>query len=139
MKALSLSQPWATLVVLGRKRYETRSWQTRYRGSLLIHAARTFSSEHRALCRRDPMRRLLSEAGIDDDRALPRGVLLGTVEVRGCWRTDEMDVEALDETERLLGDYGPGRWVWLLEQAAPLKTPVPYLGRLGVFNVPDLE
>jgi hypothetical protein len=139
MKALSLSQPWATLVVLGRKRLETRSWQTRHRGLLLIHAAQTFSAQNRAFCRRDPVRRLLAEAGIEHEGALPRGQLLGTVEVRDCRRSEEMDPETLDETERLLGDFGPGRWVWLLENAAPLQTPVPLLGRLGVFHVPDLE
>ena len=39
MKVLSLLQPWATLVVLGAKKYEVRGWQTAYRGPLLIHAS----------------------------------------------------------------------------------------------------
>lgn len=38
MKALTLTQPWASLVVLGVKRIETRSWSTKYRGPLAIHA-----------------------------------------------------------------------------------------------------
>ena len=42
MKALSLTQPWATLVASGRKQVETRSWTTSYRGPLLIHAAKGF-------------------------------------------------------------------------------------------------
>lgn len=40
MKALTLTQPWATLVAIGAKRMETRSWSTSYRGLLLIHAAK---------------------------------------------------------------------------------------------------
>ncbi len=40
MKALSLLQPWATLVVIGVKQIETRSWSTAYRGPLLIHASK---------------------------------------------------------------------------------------------------
>ncbi len=40
MKALSIKQPWATLLVHGRKTIEVRRWQLRYRGPLLIHAAR---------------------------------------------------------------------------------------------------
>jgi len=40
MKAISLWQPWASLVACGAKRFETRSWPTRYRGPLLIHAAK---------------------------------------------------------------------------------------------------
>lgn len=41
MKAITLHQPWATLVSLGVKTIETRSWTTRYRGPLAIHAAKT--------------------------------------------------------------------------------------------------
>ena len=44
MKALSLTQPWATLVVIGAKRIETRSWHTSYVGPLLIHAAKAIPS-----------------------------------------------------------------------------------------------
>lgn len=40
MKAITLTQPWATLVAIGAKRIETRSWATRYRGPLAIHAAK---------------------------------------------------------------------------------------------------
>ena len=39
MKAISLLQPWATLVSIGAKRVETRSWRTDYRGPIAIHAS----------------------------------------------------------------------------------------------------
>ncbi len=45
MKALSLLQPWVTLVILGVKQIETRSWSTAYRGPLLIHASRGKAGE----------------------------------------------------------------------------------------------
>jgi hypothetical protein len=38
--ALSLKQPWATLLVYGRKTIEVRRWPTARRGQVLIHAAR---------------------------------------------------------------------------------------------------
>lgn len=38
MKAITLHQPWASLIAVGAKRIETRSWSTRYRGPLAIHA-----------------------------------------------------------------------------------------------------
>jgi hypothetical protein len=41
MKALTVRQPWAALLILGAKQYETRTWPTRHRGILLIHAERT--------------------------------------------------------------------------------------------------
>ena len=37
MKAITLTQPWATLVMLGQKQWETRSWRTHYTGALAIH------------------------------------------------------------------------------------------------------
>ncbi len=45
MKALTVMQPWATLVALGAKRIETRSWSTSYRGPLAIHASGRISRE----------------------------------------------------------------------------------------------
>jgi hypothetical protein len=50
MKALTLSQPFATLVAIGAKRIETRSWSTNYRGPLAIHAAKTIPREYKSLC-----------------------------------------------------------------------------------------
>lgn len=38
MKVITLKQPWATLIALGYKQYEFRSWSTKYRGPILIHA-----------------------------------------------------------------------------------------------------
>ena len=40
MKALSLWQPWASLIAAGVKRFETRHWETRHRGPIAIHAAK---------------------------------------------------------------------------------------------------
>jgi hypothetical protein len=44
MKALTLTQPWATLIAIGAKHIETRSWSTSYRGPLAIHAAKGLGS-----------------------------------------------------------------------------------------------
>jgi activating signal cointegrator 1 len=49
MKALTLTQPWATLVAIGAKKIETRSWRTDYRGPLAIHAAKGFPAKFRNL------------------------------------------------------------------------------------------
>ena len=40
MRAFTLTQPWASLIAIGLKMHETRSWRTSYRGPLLIHASR---------------------------------------------------------------------------------------------------
>ena len=41
MKVLSLTEPYATLIKIGKKKIETRSWKTSYRGKLYIHASST--------------------------------------------------------------------------------------------------
>lgn len=72
MKAISLHQPWAQLVVAGRKRIETRSWKTSHRGPLLIHAARTRIGEE--FCR---IYRI-------DPESLRYGFVVGCVELVDC-------------------------------------------------------
>jgi hypothetical protein len=133
MKVLSLSQPWATLAVLGAKRFETRGWQTGHRGPLAVHAARRFPSANRLLCYREPVRALLRAAGFEDWSKLPCGAVVGTVEVVGCVPADELT--GLSEFDRALGDFSPGRWAWQLRGPCRWPTPVPAAGRLGVFEL----
>ena len=45
MKVLTLKQPWASFVMQGDKKYEFRSWKTKYRGELLIHAGKGIDKE----------------------------------------------------------------------------------------------
>ena len=135
MKALSFTQPWATLVLLGAKRYETRSWQTLYHGPLAIHAARTFPQAARTLFRLEPFRSVLAAAGIHHWRQLPRGAVIGVVELRGCLPVEL--VPALGPEEEAFGDYRPGRWAWELATPTPLAAPLPWRGRLGLFDVPE--
>ena len=66
MKAITLAQPWATLVAIGAKQIETRSWATSYRGSLAIHAAAGYgkggAKAHKALCGTEPFCSVLNAA-----------------------------------------------------------------------------
>jgi len=50
MKALTLTQPWASLMALQSKTIETRSWYTAYRGELVIHAAKGFPKWAKETC-----------------------------------------------------------------------------------------
>lgn len=137
MKAISLHQPWASLVVLGVKRLETRCWQTSHSGLLAIHASRAFPPTGRQLCRQAPFRALLAEAGFPTEYDLPRGALLGTVQLRRCLRSEEISLDALGDIERAVGDFSPGRWAWVLEQPERFLSPIPCPGKLGVFLVPE--
>lgn len=45
MKVITIKQPWATLIAEGYKKYEFRTWNTKYRGELLIHAGKSFDKK----------------------------------------------------------------------------------------------
>ncbi len=134
MKCISVMQPFATLILLGVKRYETRSWMTYYRGRLGIHASRAFAEAARELCYQSPYREALHRAGLNHSADLPRGVLLGSVELLACLHADEVLAE-LTEAERRLGDFTAGRWAWLLGNPQPLPQPHGLSGRRGLFEI----
>lgn len=123
MKALTLTQPWATLVISGRKRVETRGWSTAIRDRIAIHAAKNMPwwAIDAAI-----------EFGLDAHR-LPRGAVLGTVVIADVLPTEEIR-DALSDQELAYGDYGPRRYAWLLEEPHRLETPVPAVGALGFWS-----
>jgi hypothetical protein len=64
---------------------------------------------------------------------LPRGAVIGTVEIVDCVPVEEL-VDSLDNRERLLGDYSPGRFAWVLQNPVMFKTPIPAHGKQGWWN-----
>lgn len=149
MKALSLTQPWATLVAIGAKQFETRSWSTNYRGPLYIHASKGFPAECRRLCYVEPFYSTLGEAGYPPG-TLPLGALVGTAVLTGCITTgravalwseypDGHDYPSgslpAKHPEIDFGDYTLGRFAWGLRDADQLPETIPYKGRLGLFEV----
>jgi len=83
MRALSIRQPWAELIILGQKIIEVRSQRTNIRERVYIYAGRNkIEAEEEA--------RIAAKFGIDVD-GLPRGVLVGTVEIVGCRPLERSD------------------------------------------------
>lgn len=120
MKALTVRQPWASLIVAGLKRVENRTWRTNYRGSLVIHAAARVDPDAPAV---------LESAGIDPQawQDAPRGVLLGMV--------DLIDVIDLAAAGALAHDplvYGP--YCWILANPRPLSRPIPARGHRTLWS-----
>jgi hypothetical protein len=135
MKALSIQQPWATLVVQGCKHIETRTWPTYYRGPLLIQASSRFRKPQWDLCREPPFQECLAAAGVQRLRDLPLGCVVGTVNLIDCVPVSDLGDE-LELRERCFGDFRDGRYAWLL--ADPLAcTPCRCVGQLGLFDVAD--
>lgn len=71
MKVISIKQPWASLIIHGYKRYEFRTWKTKYRGRLLIHASK--SADKKAIERFKYL-----------NLEYPTGVIIGEVELVNC-------------------------------------------------------
>jgi hypothetical protein len=110
MKALTIRQPWASLIVAGIKDVENRSWRTNYRGRLGIHAGSRVDQDAF-----DAHRHLL-------DGDLPRGALIGSVTVVDCIATSRSKWAL------------PGHWHWVLADAKKLARPRPMPGKLGLWQ-----
>lgn len=106
MKVLSLWQPWATLVAIGVKRIETRSWRTNYRGPLAIHAAGKWNVELARLCLTDPFWSVL-KAVCDQPvyyrsgNALPLGAIVAVGRLEDCWRVERIAAADANRTPEL--------------------------------------
>jgi len=82
MKALTLKEPWASLVVLGAKEYETRSWATKHTGRIAIHVSKTFDAASRRLCLYEPFSTHLEGFGMT--RRFTLGAIIGLVTIVRC-------------------------------------------------------
>lgn len=141
MKALSLWQPWASLVALGSKKIETRSWATSHRGPIAIHAAKKWNRELVDMCLYEPFASELGKLRPNEGgmfylqdalpKILPFGCIVAVADLVDCFRIDGPPDDAL---ERLFGDYRPGRFGWRLDNVRPIAN-VPCVGRQGLFHV----
>jgi activating signal cointegrator 1 len=146
MKAISLLQPWAQLVAIGAKRIETRSWNTFYKGPVLIHASQKFTKEQ------DEFSFQLSWQ-LNDHTIYHchRAAIIGKVDLVGTISFDKYrhdienhgavkfanDVFFFSEQELAFGDFGPGRYGFLLQNPVLFKEPIPAKGSLGLWEFPD--
>ena len=116
MKALTLHQPWASLIMDGRKTIETRSRAWNYVGQFAVHAGQHVDRE---ACRR---------FGYDPD-TIPRGAVLGTVAKIGCVQFPSPLAPPDD-----YGDFTPGRYGYLLSVPIKFREPIPARGMQGFWE-----
>ncbi len=149
MRALSITQPWATLIAIGAKSVETRSWGTTYSGPLAIHASKNYPEECReffdAVSTLDLCGDALDQAGYHSAGDVPLGAIVAVANLARCFPFINAEVDAaieqrygvhLDARERMLGDFSPGRFGFLLLDVRRLPVPVPCAGALGLWTVP---
>ena len=134
MKALTLWQPWATLIVKNDKHIETRGHKTNILGRVAIHAAK---ADHCGLLLHMPMSKLkfFQESKVCGFPEPPRGCIVGTVEIIGCMPIEELYGSELDTPkERAFGDWSKGRYGWILRNPVIFDKPIPAKGSQGFWN-----
>lgn len=141
MKIISLWEPWASLVALGWKMIETRSWSTGYRGDVAIHAAK-----NRTAIRDGTPNRLLEESGLlargiagafAEDHPWPLGKIVAVVRIADCAPTTSKHDRLISMPfhEMKFGNYGEGRFAFMLENLRPVK-PLACTGQRGLRDLP---
>ncbi len=137
MKALSVWQPWASLIVSGKKKIETRPWPAPYsiRGQrIAIVSTKVIRADQRKASEEPSFQAHYADAGLPPLNELPMGCVLGTVVVETCREIDSELMEELDENEEAFGWYRPGRFAWLLREPELFDRPVPARGGQGAWN-----
>ena len=122
MKALSIREPYASLILSGVKKIETRSWKTNYRGELYIHASLGKSS---------PSPEVMKLVLYTNP-----GYILCKAKLVDCIYMTNEYVEQMKKdnlTEYLCGDYQEGRYAWVLDDVEPVE-PILVKGHLGIWN-----
>jgi len=124
MKCLSVLQPWAHLILSGQKWVENRTWTTRHRGPLLIHAGRGKTALEAA--------RIAVPTARWTETDLVYGAIVGIVNVVDCWPIDD---PRLAQPPYSGWAFGPSCWV--LAEPRAFGRPIEWRGRLGLFEVAD--
>ncbi|MGD9567548.1 MAG: ASCH domain-containing protein [Sedimentibacter sp.] len=151
MKAITIWQPWATLLAIGAKKYETRSWATNYRGPIAIHAA---NKPYKPIIEElpDEVKAALGNYFDFKHEILHTGAIIATAELVGCWEiaedpngpficrpffgdtTDKPDELIVRGNELLFGDYTLGRYAWEFRNMIMLDKPIPAKGKQRLWN-----
>lgn len=124
MKVLTIKQPWATLIMQGDKRFEFRSWQTKYRGDLLIHAGKGIDKE--------AMKRLAKY--LPDE--IPLGKILGKVTLVNCIKMCPEFKEMLlkENSDIYTKSSFSENFGWQVEDVQVFDEPIEAKGHLSLWE-----
>ena len=125
MKVLSIKEPWASLIINGTKKIETRSWKTKYRGEIYIHA-----SLSKAKITKPEVYELIK------DMNFKCGYIICKCNLVDCiYMTDEYvnDMKTNHYEEYICGHYEVGRYAWIVEDVKVIE-PIEAKGKLGLWN-----
>ena len=122
MKCLSVSQPFANLIIQGKKTIELRRWNTNFRGEFLIHAPIKIRKED---CKRLKIK-----------EKMQTGSIIGKAEIYDVKKYNSVSEIKQDSKKHLaLKKFHGSKYGFLLKNAKPFRVPIPYKGKLGFFDV----
>lgn len=123
MKALTIKEPWASLIIEEYKKYEFRSWKTKYRGKILIHVGCSVEKD---------MMEKFKNYNID----IKPGYIIGEATLTDCILVDEEFNKELRNIDPIV--YGRSNhaetYAWKLENIVKYEEPIPCKGKLGLWN-----
>lgn len=123
MKVLTVKEPWASLIINGYKKYEFRSWKTKYRGKILIHAGMTLEKDNA---------KRFQEYNLE----YYKGAIIGEATITDCILVDVKFNEELRKINPLV--YAKSNHVeayaWKLENIKKYDNPIHIKGKLGLWN-----
>ncbi|MDR2223588.1 MAG: ASCH domain-containing protein [Flavobacteriaceae bacterium] len=119
-KAISVKQPWAELICLGVKDIENRTWKTKFRGRVYIHAP----------AKEDKSSRLTTEQvnAIDhiEETRLELSAIIGEVDIVDC----------VQNHKSIWAEKGEGIWHWVLKNPVFYEQPILNVkGKLGLWDI----
>jgi len=144
LKAITLHQPWATLMALGEKIFETRGWATPHRGETAIHAGKKVD---RDACEREPIKSVLAKHGYTASN-LPTGAVVAIATLSHCWSigTDYQsgmpvlfngvggETKSITAKECNFGYYDNDRFAWEFKDMSRLPQMIPAKGQQRLWN-----
>lgn len=144
MKAITILQPWTSLLAEGKKRIETRSWRTNYRGEILLHAGK---GDPFGMTKgdREIYANIIGESYLLNavnelryrESKVPFGAIIGKANLVNCLRIDELTAVLIKEQhpdEYEFGDFTPGRYAWVMTDPVLFDKPIPASGKQGLWN-----
>lgn len=122
MKCLSVSQPFADLIISGKKTIELRSWNTNFRGEFLVHA---------------PLKIRFEDAKrLKINRKFVTGAIIGKAQIYNVKKYDSNEGMVTDQKFHMASKkFQKNTYGFILKNAKPLRIPIPWKGQLGLFDV----
>jgi len=128
LKCLSVSQPFADLIISGKKTIELRNWNTKFRGEFLIHS---------------PLKiRTKDSKRLKINKKLVTGAIIGKAQLYDVKKYDSLKEIKLDQKFHFASKkFQTKTFGFMLKNAKPLRIPIPWKGQLGIFdvNIPKIK